>query len=731
MSSQPIRHFSEEPAGTPSQAEKPVLVAETPETFGGFRISRKLAESAFGAVYAAEAGIGSTVRQVALRVIGAKLLEGIGVASFVEHQKLLCRIEHPNIASVLDAGVTDHGDAWVATELIQGQNIDAYCLEKALPLANRMFLVAKLCKGIDAVHRALFLCGNIKPSNILVTAEGTPKLIDLVVVPRTAQRLRELNLDYASPEQIRGEPQTTATDVYLLGVLLHELSTGRPPFQLKGLPATEALRILSAVPLAKTLLPKDVDSIVRKAIAPDAGERYASAAEFAKDLDNFLNHQPLQETARKKGLLASGVNSNTGLFGAGAAGVLLIAAFALWTGYVAARDRLTAQRQFESLRMFADSTIADMPDAFASFPGATKLRTAFVKRTLEYLDRLSADPHDAAAEAELGRAYQKLARVQEDASALKPATPGELLAKARKHMDIAIAANPAQMDWACDLGWIHLQMAQASDVSAKERDEAAIAAERYWRKLRDQHPSEVKVHLGMASMLTELASREGSPANKRMYYTEALSFYESILENKPEDAAVIRDVARTHRALAGISDPSARLDHIRTAIEMDERLMKLDPRPRVDYGLDLTELSQAYQSAGESAEAAKAMDRVIAIRRKQSESDPSSGSSHAKLANSLNQAALLAFRQGDGDTARALYGEVIGRFSKSGAPQRAEVLAEAYSGLAQVDDNEGHTVIACSSAAIANENLANAKSMNPDQRKRIQVQIAAVTGRCR
>ena len=735
MSSQPIRHFSEE-APSPATAEMPALVeTPTPERIGPFRITKKLGGGVFGIVYSAEGEVRSVVRQVALRVIPARLLEKVGLQAFIDHQKLLTYIDHPNLARVLDAGLTERGDVYVASEFIQGQRIDSYCLEKALPLASRIRLTVTLCKGIETVHRALFVCGQIKTSNVLVTTEGTPKLIDLIAVPRTAPSPLPLDFNYASPEQVRGDPPTTATDVYLLAILLHELSTGRTPFELRGQTPVEVLRILQEFPLAKTLLPKDVETVLRKAMAADLDHRYRSPADLSHDLEKFLHDRPVdaKPIAAKQHFVAISTRSNSGILVAAAAGVVLVAAFALWIGYRAARDRDIAQRQYTSLRAFAESTIAEMPDALASLPGATKLRATLVSRAVQYLDKLGVDAwRDPSVEVEVARAYQRLARVQDDAGATAPIAPGELLAKAKQHMQAALQSNPGDLELAAELGWIHLHMARSSDLPQKQQDAAATEAEKYWRALRDQRPSEPKVLLGMAGMLSEMASRAGSAANKKMYYTEALSYYESMLENKPDDPEMVRDVASTHRALAAISDPQSRLEHVRTAIQMDERLMKLDPKGgHVDYGLDLTELSRAQQGVGETIEAGKTMDRVIALRRKASESDPGSDHSQARLAGSLTQAAMLAYRQGDADSARALFGEVISRYSKSSSPQRAEVLADAYSGLAEVDEREGHTAVACSSVSIANENFSNAKTMGAEQRKRVKERLDALAARCR
>jgi tetratricopeptide (TPR) repeat protein len=514
---------------------------------------------------------------------------------------------------------------------------------------------------------------------------------------------------------------------------LHELATGRTPFQIRTLPEIEALRLITSTPIPKTLLPSTVELVLKKALSPEPSERYATPAEFAQDLDKFLHDRPVQAklaTVRPTGTEGK-IAGLPSLFLAAAAGLILVTGFALFIGFRAANDRNASHRRFAALRAFADGTIADLPSGFSSLPGAGKLRTSLVTHAVKYLDSLAQDAQqDPALAAEVGRAYRRLAQVQEDAGAKEPERAADLLIKARRTMETAVQGQPEQVDLACELGWIYLQTAQSAELSNAEHTEALSAAEKFWRKLKERYPGEQKVLSGMAAAVSELAAQTNSAENKRMYQTEALEIYDNLLEDKPESPELIRDVASAHRALARLSDSSGRIDHLQAVLQLDERLMKADPKAHVDYPLDLTELANAYQASGNTIEANKVMDRVLAMRRKATESDPASDRTQARLAGSLTQAALLAYRQGDADTARALYGEVIGRFAKSTSTLKPDVLAEAYSGLAQVDDRDGHAVIACSSIAIAGENLMNSKSLTPDQRNRIRERIDELSARC-
>jgi serine/threonine-protein kinase len=231
---------------------------------------------------------------------------------------ILASLEHPNIARLYDAGTDAQGRPFLALEYVEGQPIDVYCRERSLDAKARLHLLLQVAQAVAFAHSRLVVHRDLKPSNILVTADGQVRLLDFGIAKlmegeRTAETQltqiagRALTLDYASPEQIRGEPIGTASDVYSLGVVAYELLAGAKPYKLKRGSAAELEEAIAAVdaPLAsatatdtaaKKALKGDLDAILNKALKKSAGERYATVDALAEDLQRWLRGQPV--TAR-------------------------------------------------------------------------------------------------------------------------------------------------------------------------------------------------------------------------------------------------------------------------------------------------------------------------------------------------------------------------------------------------------------------------------------------------
>ena len=231
-------------------ATLPVLSAVSPDLSGHdaqangprhYRLLRHLGEGGMGTVYLAERCDGDFTQQVALKLLTAAA-EGSPILTerFCQERKLLARLEHPGIARLLDGGALADGKPFLAMEYVQGERIDAWCDRHALDLPARLALFLKVCAAVEYAHRNLIIHRDIKPANILVTEDGTPKLLDFGIarilddqadVAATATAAHAMTLAYASPEQIERLPLTTAADVYSLGVVLYQLVAGRRPYQ--------------------------------------------------------------------------------------------------------------------------------------------------------------------------------------------------------------------------------------------------------------------------------------------------------------------------------------------------------------------------------------------------------------------------------------------------------------------------------------------------------------------
>jgi serine/threonine-protein kinase len=268
---------------------------------GAWRILEPIGEGGMGRVYLAERADGDFQQRAALKVIKRGMDSDEILARFRAERRILARLEHPHVARLLDGGATDDGRPWFAMEHITGMPIDEYCREHDLSVERRLALFATTAQAVQFAHANLVVHRDLKPENILVTTAGDVKLLDFGIAkllggederPRlTAVGTRILTPAYAAPEQRRGEPVTTAADVYSLGVVLHELLTGRRPRgtglsgELPGIdpPSTGPLPVLKG----------DLEVIVGTALREEAERRYPSAEAFGADLRRYLAGQPV------------------------------------------------------------------------------------------------------------------------------------------------------------------------------------------------------------------------------------------------------------------------------------------------------------------------------------------------------------------------------------------------------------------------------------------------------
>lgn len=281
------------------------------ERVGPYRIVRELGSGGMGTVFLAVRDDGQFEQRVALKVIRHALAHTPGlVARFLEERRILAVLEHPGIARLLDGGVTEDGAPWFAMEYVDGEPLDQYCDARALSVEQRLTLFASVCTAVQYAHQHLVVHRDLKPSNVLVTSDGAVKLLDFGIAklldpldaldadaPRT--EWQAMTPEYAAPEQVRGGPVTTQTDVYSLGVMLYALLAGRRPYEVRGLSPAEMERIVCEVdpsPPSSALhyrLHADIDAIVMQALRKEPARRYASTTELLDDLSRFRTMRPV------------------------------------------------------------------------------------------------------------------------------------------------------------------------------------------------------------------------------------------------------------------------------------------------------------------------------------------------------------------------------------------------------------------------------------------------------
>jgi eukaryotic-like serine/threonine-protein kinase len=288
---------------------------------GPYLLEAELGRGGMGAVYRARRADGQYEAKVAVKLARADLDGELAAARFRLERQYLAALEHPFIARMLDGGVTEDGRLYLVLELVDGVPIDDHCAAQGLDLRARLRLVRKVCAAVDYAHQRLIVHRDLKPSNVLVRADGTPKLVDFGIAKllrpdaaggpgaATQDAGRFLTPGYASPEQRAGAPVTTASDVYSLGVLLHELLAGCLPRPAEGgaegalaepapVSVAAALAQPPAGPAGRRVDPRalrgDVDAIVARALRPAPEERYPTATALDEDLRRFLEGEPVR-----------------------------------------------------------------------------------------------------------------------------------------------------------------------------------------------------------------------------------------------------------------------------------------------------------------------------------------------------------------------------------------------------------------------------------------------------
>ena len=386
---------------------------------GPYRLVRLLGRGGMGAVYLGERTDGEIQQRAAIKLMSAQGHRPAWRERFLRERQLLASLHHPSIVHVIDAGHTPDGRPYLVMEYVEGMPIDLYAATVAL--RDRLTLFLRVCDGVSHAHRHLIIHRDLKPSNILVDASGQPKLLDFGIarllddtgdMTQTVERL--LTPNYASPEQLRGSAQTTATDVYSLGAVLYKLLTGRSPHESESY-ASQAMEVIAGrkeIPRASGLNPdlsSDVDYILRKALRPEPEERYASVEAFGNDIRGFLESRPVEARSGNTWYRTRKFMRRYRL--PVAAAVLVVASLA--TGlYVANRERAIAQRRFVEVRQLANK-LFDIDLEARRFAGSTKTRQLIVDTSLEYLRRLSAEVRgDSELSLEVGNAYMRVARVQ-------------------------------------------------------------------------------------------------------------------------------------------------------------------------------------------------------------------------------------------------------------------------------------------------------------------------------
>jgi non-specific serine/threonine protein kinase/serine/threonine-protein kinase len=638
--------------------ERQTLAAGT--LAGHYRVLREIGRGGMGAVYLGARADDAFQKQVAIKIAPGALVSGALGERFARERQLLATLDHPGIARILDAGATESGLPYLVMEYVNGVRIDEYCQVRRLGLEPRLRLVAEVCRAVQYAHDRLVVHRDIKASNVLVDEDGQPKLLDFGIAkllePDGARSevtlVQAWTPESASPEQVRGEATTIATDVYGLGALVYRLLTGRPVFDLGGLTTLERTRVICDVvpdrPSAVTAsteggvegaeIRRDLDLIVLKALAKDPARRYRSAEHLAEDLERHLARRPVLAAPDSRTYrVRKFVERHPAATLASTVAVIAVVAAtgtALWQARRAEQERDRAEARLADVRRLANTLIFDVYDRVENSTNATPIRRALVEKGLQYLDQFTADAaSDPALSLELAEAYRRLAAVQgargganlgDREGALKSLEKGRaLLQRLRDGGDVSLAVDLA------DLGLLRELASLLMPQPERARPLAAEGVERS-NRLWDRHPDRIDVIEARAHAYFFAAL--AAPAGETLQpWTEANRVYAQLIARRPDDATHLRNLALTEKYIGTVHQVDGRLDLARAnyerALELDRRVQQLRPTSRqtvVDLAIDLGNVAGVLRQSTppDLKQAADLYRESLALRERAAAEDP-------------------------------------------------------------------------------------------------------------
>lgn len=554
---------------------------------GRYEIEKLLGRGGMGAVYLAHRADGEFSQKVAVKVIGLPFEIDVLRERFRQERQILAGLNHPNITRLLDGGVTGDGQLYLVMEYVDGVPID----QAPGDINAKLERFRDVCAAVNYAHQNLVVHRDLKPSNILVDVNGTAKLLDfgsaklLAGAEVTVTRFSMITLAYASPEQLRGEPATTLSDVYSLGAILYHLVTGEKPFG-EDLASRIRDEELGAIPLVKPVN-GDLGLIVKKALARIPAQRYSSVEQLAEDVRRYQTGQAVLAHAPSFRYQA-GKFARRNKVALSAAILLLITAFSgvlgvLWQYRAAVLERKKAEARAEDLRKLSDSLLSEIDGAIQKLPGSTAAQQLLVSTVLEHLDRTTRDSRDPQLLLDAANAYTQLANVQGNIFAEHTGDTQGALASLDKSISIISSlmeqqpSNPAVKR---AFAWAHQSHADVLFGIGRTREAVPEmrAAVKVFDDLADAPDASVDTlldsagghsHLGFQLGIPYWPSLSDFPGALAEYY-KARQIYQRALGLAPTDIRLLQAMVNNHRMIGAIqmqTDPAGALPELRAAID--------------------------------------------------------------------------------------------------------------------------------------------------------------------
>ncbi|HZF15889.1 MAG TPA: serine/threonine-protein kinase [Steroidobacteraceae bacterium] len=618
------------------------------QVLGAYRLVRQLGIGGMGAVYLAERDDQQFSQQVAVKLVRQGHI-GKDIRSRLKSERqILATLDHPNIARLLDGGTTAEGIPYLVMEYVDGLPIDVYCDEKRLDLTERLRLFRTVCSAVHAAHQNLIVHRDLKPTNILVTDDGMPKLLDFGIakildvrqshhtMALTRADLRVLTPDHASPEQVRGDPVTTASDTYVLGVLLYGLVSGRRPFNVRGVKIKDLERVICDEPPAapgstlfadspidqeaaarrgttvarlKRILRGDLGNILMMALRKEPERRYSSVEQMSADIGRYLDGQPIIARRDTWGYRTGKLLRRHRLAAFALAAVLVMAvgvaiAMTLQARRIAVeRDTANVQRtRADTERLRAEQVSSFLINLFEiADPAKNRGNVVSAREVLDAgADRLKRElTSQPATQAILlgtvGKVYGSLGLYDKAIAALRDALAvqqklysGDNIELARSYTALGTLQITAhQLDEADHNLQLALGMAQR--LSGGESADVASTLYQIVRLRRDQ--GRYDTALALAHRALDMYAKAGQPDNATVAdLWNAIGLILSVQTDWPAAEAAIRKALDVDRRVRGPDHP--------------------------DVAVNLAVLARTLHNQGRMAEARAAYEEAIAIQRR-------------------------------------------------------------------------------------------------------------------
>jgi tetratricopeptide (TPR) repeat protein len=665
-----VRQFGDVLVADPEPSPETETDGNIGRTVGPYCIDSCIGRGGMGAVYLARRVDHAFDRRVAVKMVRRGMNSEVVVRRFEHERQILASLDHPHVARLHDGGTTSDGLPYFVMEYVEGQPITEYCKRQRLGLRARLAMFRTVCGAVQYAHQNFVVHRDLKPGNILVGADGQPKLLDFGIAKLLAGAgvnesagvtlVSALTPDYASPEQVRGQTVTTATDVYSLGVVLYELLAGRRPFAVRADSLEDIVRTIcdtdpvppsaassgiadaAARPCPPRDLRGDLDTIVLRALHKEPERRYQSAQELSDDIGRFLEGKAVvargdalaYQAARFVVRHWTAVLFAALVFSSLLGGLLIV----VREKQIADEHRRRAERRFADVRKLAGSVLFEVQDAIQHLPGATRARELVTGRAVEYLDGLAAEAgNDPTLQSEMAHAYRRVGDVLGNGREANLGDAAGALAsyrQAQRLLEVLANQRPLDRTLRRDLAETLLRIGDVQ-LKTRESDAALVSFRRSLaivEKLAADGPGDRGTHVVLASAHYGIADalRQLGDVTRAI---ESVTRTIAILDGQagdPDDLDSRRLAARARKRLGSLyallGDTSRSLALQQQALSLSESLAAEHPVNqglRNDVAMCYTDLGRTYLGNQRFAEALRSYRRAEAITRSIVATDPS------------------------------------------------------------------------------------------------------------